>query len=353
MPIYKDKSRNTYYVRVRVEQNDGTKKHVRRRGFKTKKAAKEMEAKLLAGKEETNSITFRQLAEQYLKWYEKRRKLSSFKKKKNIIRNHLIPEFKDRFAVDIVANNVMEYQDKIIGNYSNDYLKSIHVTLSAIFTFGIRYKGLKTNPASVAGNFELEDNKRLNYWTFEEFKKFIEVVDDLTFSAFFYTKYYSGARKGELLALTWKDIDFKDNKISITETEYDREVTKPKSKSSERNLVMPDFVMEALKELKKDAGKTAPVKSDYVVFGEFYTSIATTTLDRHYEKYIKASGVKRIVLHEFRHSHASYLIDKNVNPIVIAHRLGHSDVATTLNTYSHMYPSKQKEAVELMENDFS
>ncbi|BAR86699.1 protein YdcL [Bacillus thuringiensis serovar tolworthi] len=63
------------------------------------------------------------------------------------------------------------------------------------------------------------------------------------------------------------------------------------------------------------------------------------------------ANVKNIVLHEFRHSHASYLINKGVSPLVVAQRLGHSDVATTLNTYSHLYPSKQAEAVAFMEND--
>ncbi|MES9687566.1 tyrosine-type recombinase/integrase, partial [Bacillus sp. JJ353] len=93
------------------------------------------------------------------------------------------------------------------------------------------------------------------------------------------------------------------------------------------------------------------LKPDYWVFGSFYSSLSTSTIDRRYEKYIKASGVKRIVLHEFRHSHASYLINKNCNPLIISQRLGHKDVAETLNTYSHLYPSQQSEIVSLMEND--
>jgi len=79
--------------------------------------------------------------------------------------------------------------------------------------------------------------------------------------------------------------------------------------------------------------------------------LATTTLHKKYNKYLKASEVKEIVMHEFRHSHASYLINKGVSPLVVAQRLGHSDVATTLNTYSHLYPSKQSEVVAFMESD--
>lgn len=74
-------------------------------------------------------------------------------------------------------------------------------------------------------------------------------------------------------------------------------------------------------------------------------------LDRKYTNYVLNAGVKRILLHEFRHSHASYLINKGVSPLIVAQRLGHSDVATTLNTYSHLYPSKQAEVIAFIEED--
>lgn len=106
--------------------------------------------------------------------------------------------------------------------------------------------------------------------------------------------------------------------------------------------------MDLLKGIKKDAEKIAPVKNNYRVFGTFYDSIATSTIDRRYAKYLKESNVRKIIIHEFRHSHASYLINKTC---VLANRLGHSDVAETLNTYSHLYPSKQKEVVAFMEEE--
>lgn len=73
-----------------------------------------------------------------------------------------------------------------------------------------------------------------------------------------------------------------------------------------------------LKDIKNDAEEIAPVKNDYRVFGTFCDSIATSTIDRRYAKYLKEANVKKIVIHEFRHSHASYLINKNCNPLVLA-----------------------------------
>ncbi|CUB51458.1 Transposase from transposon Tn916 [Bacillus subtilis] len=191
----------------------------------------------------------------------------------------------------------------------------------------------------------------MNFWEFEEFKKFISIVDDPMYKAFFSTLYYSGARKGELLALTWEDINFEEKAININKTDYNRQITQPKTKASNRTIMLPSLIIDLLKLLKEQSTVKAPIKNDYVVFGEFYNSIATSTLDMKYNKYIINAGVKRILLHEFRHSHASYLINRGVSPLVVAQRLGHSDVATTLNTYSHLYPSKQVEVVAFMEKD--
>ncbi|MGE6379023.1 tyrosine-type recombinase/integrase [Peribacillus muralis] len=352
MAIYKDNERNTYYFVVRIRQNDGSMKQVKRRGFKSKSEARLAEAKAIAESETTSSLAFQQIAEEYFEWYSKRRKQSSINVIKNIVYNHLLKEFGKKKIDKITPKNIMAYQNKIIDLYSPDFLKKIHTTLSAIFNFAIKFHGHTTNPARITGNFEVESNKRMNYWEFEEFKQFIEVVNDPMYKAFFSTLYYSGARKGELLALTWGDVDFDEKTININKTEYNRQITKPKTKASNRTILLPSFVMDLLNKIKKNAEETAPIKISYVVFGEYHDSISTTTLDRRYANYINESGVNKILLHEFRHSHASYLINKGVSPLVVAQRLGHSDVATTLNTYSHLYPSKQAEAVAFMEDDF-
>jgi len=353
MVVYKDKERGTYFFVVRVRQFDGTQKQVKRRGFKTKKEAREAEAKMLVEKETNSSLTFAQVADSYFDWYCQRRKQSSIVTIKAILWNHLIREFGKSKIHNITARHIMNYQNKIIHQYSAVYLKKIHTVLSSIFNFAIKFHGLTSNPARIAGNFEKEVHKRMNFWEFEEFKQFINTVDELLYQAFFTTLYYSGARKGELLALTWDDINFEEKTININKTQYNKQITKPKTKASNRIIMLPTLVINLLKKLKEHATLGTLVKNDYIVFGEYYNSIATATLHRRYTDYIIVSGVKKILLHEFRHSHASYLINKGINPLVVAQRLGHSNVSTTLNTYSHLYPSKQVEVIEHMEADLS
>ncbi|MGX5633415.1 tyrosine-type recombinase/integrase [Bacillus thuringiensis] len=351
MVIYKDKERGTYFFVVRVRQFDGTQKQVKRRGFKTKKEAREAEAKMLVEKETNSSLTFAQVADSYFDWYCQRRKHTSINVIRNVIYNHLQQEFHKIKIDQITPKHIMNYQNKIINIYSANHLKKIHTVLSSIFNFAIKFHGLTNNPARIAGNFEKESNKRMNFWEFKEFKQFIDAIEHPLYKAFFSTLYYSGARKGELLALTWEDVDFEEKTIHINKTEHNRKITKPKTKASNRIVMLPSLIINLLKNLKEHATLTAPVKNDYVVFGKFHTSISTATLARQYNHYVSTAKVKRILLHEFRHSHASYLINRGVSPLVVAQRLGHSDVSTTLNTYSHLYPSKQAEVVAFMETE--
>ena len=73
-----------------------------------------------------------------------------------------------------------------------------------------------------------------------------------------------------------------------------------------------------------------------------------TSIHRDMKKYCEMSGIRKIKVHELRHSHASHLIELGVAPLTISERLGHEDVKTTLNTYSHLYPNKQSEVAALL-----
>lgn len=352
MAVYKDEERGTYYYQTRLSFPDGTKKQSKKRGFRTKKEARVAESLAIEAAKhqvkETPNMKFEDLAREYIEWYSLRRKVSSTMKIKGVLENHLIPKFGDNILKDIRTKNIIDYQSELIGKYSTNHATKIHTVLSATFNHGIKNEYIKDNPARLAGNITGGHKKKMDYWTLDEFREFIRHVDDPLYYCLFMTLYYSGLRKGELLALTWADIDFENNTINVDKTEYYRTITPPKTKASIRKLLMPKFVMVLLTKLKIEKRP----ELSYVVFGDIKESISTSTLDIRFHKYIKLSGVKRIRIHDFRHSHASYLINKKSIPSVVAKRLGHGDVATTLNTYSHLFPSTEKEAVLSMEDDF-
>lgn len=186
----------------------------------------------------------------------------------------------------------------------------------------------------------------MDFWTHEEFLVFWKSLqEDTDLSLIFSLLYYSGMRIGELLALEKTDFDPGSGTVSITKTlrRYKKEdiITPPKTPKGKREVRLPDFLSEALK-------KYIAVRSD-TGNGDRIFLRSRHSIDRAMRKHCRLSGVKKIRIHDLRHSNASLLIEMGVSPILIAERLGHENVETTLNTYSHLYPGKQAEVTGQMQ----
>ena len=187
----------------------------------------------------------------------------------------------------------------------------------------------------------------VNFWTEDEFDRILAAMgDDPTAHVSFSLLYYSGIRFGEFLALTPKDFDFEKNTLDITKSlqrvKKQDVVTPPKTPKSIRNIIIPDFVMN---EVKEYISKLYDLKDTDRVF-PFTKSYISNAMARACKK----SGVKKIRIHDIRHSHASYLINLGCAPLLISERLGHEKVQTTLSTYSHLYPNKHQEVVDMIQN---
>ena len=161
--------------------------------------------------------------------------------------------------------------------------------------------------------------------------------------------YWTGMRIGELLALTYKDIDFEKRTISVNKSYQRLEgkdiITPPKTPKSKRIITIPNFLKEELEEY---------ISHLYgVMENERMFRFTKSYMEHEMVRGIKASGVKRIRLHDLRHSHASLLVEMGFTPLAIAGGLGHEKIETTLNTYSHLYPNKQGELADRLEEENS
>lgn len=350
MAIYRDNKRGTYYVSVYVEDKNGEKKRVMRRGFKTQAEAKRAEADIIFNysKEFLENPTFKELSKEYLEWYKLRRKASSYRKIESMINVRILPKLKNKRIQEITRRDVMRLQNDFLNQYTVNSAKRTHTVLSSVLNYAIKMEYLSNNVAREVGNIQANQEKRMEYWTLEEFKEFIVHVDDLMYKTFFMCLFFGGFRKGELLALTWKDVNFNNHILDINKTTTRQDVTTTKNESSTRLVQMPNHTINLLRQLKL---KVKP-KQNYFVFGEYHTHLHDSTIDRHYAKYIKKSKVRRIRIHDFRHSHATYLINNNYDIQIISKRLGHSNVSTTYDIYAHLYPNKEEEAIKQMEQDF-
>lgn len=346
MAVYKDKSRGNWYVSVYFKNWKGEQDRKMKRGFAAKREAQEWERLFLQQKSSDLDMSFEGFVELYENDLKERLKLNTWQTKVNIIENKILPYFKDKKIseikpADVIAwqNTLLAYRDENGKDYSPTYLKTIHNQLSAIFNHAVRYYELKSNPAAKAGNMGKEKSREMLFWTKTEYEQFAESMMDKPVSYYaFEILYWCGIRLGELLALTESDFDFEKKTIRISKS-YQRIdskdiITEPKTPKSNRVIQMPDFLNEEIQDyLKSIYG----LKKDERIF-----PISKSYLHHEMNRGCKETGVKRIRIHDLRHSHVSLLIEMGFSAVVIADRVGHESIDITYR-YAHLFPTTQHE----------
>ncbi|MHB9939839.1 site-specific integrase [Clostridium sporogenes] len=206
--------------------------------------------------------------------------------------------------------------------------------------------------------------KKVQPFTLEEQKKFVKAIDGHDLEMLFLTALNTGLRQGELLALTWKDIDFKNNTIRVNKTvKYISDVSKegrgacrmtkqtPKSESSKRTLSIPVPLTKRLKqyqlqqkELKLKMGNL--YENNTLIFcNEFGRYLDSSNVRKRYKRILKDNKLKDRKFHDLRHTYATRLFELGENPKTVQTLLGHSNISITLDTYTHVLESMKKKAV--------
>ena len=350
MKAEKDKKTGKWLIQYRYTDWQGKRRKSTKRGFATKREAEEWLRNFLITQKADFDMKFEDFWKMYCADMETRLREHTMRTKKYIVELKILPYFGNKRVNDITAADIRQWQNELIKmGYSPTYLKTINNQLSAIFNYAVRYYDLKSNPCAKAGSMGKSKAEEMDFWTGEEFRKFIDSVMNkrLSYMAFM-TLYWTGMRLGELLALNPKDIDLEKRTISITKS-YQRlgkkdVITPPKTPKSKRVITIPEFLaadikdyMDSLYDLQED-DRLFPITKYY--------------LEHEMQRGIKESGVKRIRVHDLRHSHASMLIELGFSPLEIANRLGHEKVETTLNTYAHLYPNKQTKLAERLDSEY-
>ena len=220
---------------------------------------------------------------------------------------------------------------------SSTYLKTIHNQLSAILNHAVTIYGLKVNVARTAGNMGKEQSKEMLFWTQEEYQKFSEAISDKEESYIaFEILYWCGIRLGELLALTPSDFNFETHTLSINKS-FQRlarkdVITDPKTPKSNRKIIMPEFLSIEVEDYIK---RLYAITDKDRIF-----QISKSFLHHEMDRGVALSGVKRIRIHDLRHSHVSLLINMGFTALAIGDRVGHEAVEITYK-YAHLFPTVQ------------
>ena len=290
-------------------------------------------------------MTFKNFVALYISDMKGRIKENTWSTKEHILYKKLVPYFGEKKMCEIQSKDVIAWQNEMLNYrdqngkpYSPIYLKTLHNQLSCLFNHAIKHYHLRANPAAQAGNMGKTKNGEMLYWTKEEYQRFAQAVMDKPLSFYaFEMLYWCGIREGELLALTPSDFDFSKGTVSIQKS-YQRikgrdVITEPKTPKSNRVIQMPAFLCEKMQEYihsiygVKDKDRIFPATKSY--------------LYKEMKRGSKEAGVKRIRVHDIRHSSISLLIDMGFTALAIADRVGHESIDITYR-YAHLFPTRQE-----------
>jgi integrase len=235
-----------------------------------------------------------------------------------------------------------------------------------LLNYAVKREYIAKNPLKLVGNFrttEFERPEEMLYYTPEEYKKYAAAALDIAqnspeskefanfaYYVFFSIAFYTGMRKGEINSLKWENID---GVIIKVRTSVSQKVKggyvegDTKTVSSVRDVIMPEPLRRIVAEHRARQQRDSRFTEAYDVCGGT-KCLPDSTIEHRNQQYASAAGVKHIRIHDFRHTHASLLINEGINIMEVSRRLGHRDIKETLETYSHLYPREEDKAVAVL-----
>ena len=309
---------------------DGKKRQKHQQGFLTRRDALEAERQFLNTKKFDDETTLRTIVELFRE--------KKYKELKDAtVRSYEVSINRFQPLLDLPLSSL---NDEVIKEYFDSLpvspasKRKYASSLKAIYAFGAKTCSLPTDHVSYSAKVKKRD---YSIYTLEEYMEFRKYLSEMS-RVFFDLLYFTGIRKGEAMALDVKDIS---DVISIRKTiDVKGIVTSPKTDSSIRTVAIPPFLLAELNEYIKKL----PEGQDQPLF-----PVSISYFQHHHRKAERLSGLHHIRIHDFRHSHASYLIAQGVNIADISKRLGHSSIRITLETYAHLYNDNDKTIADLLE----
>lgn len=362
-------TRYLFQTYLGIDPLTGKERRTTRRGFKTMKEAKQAERNLLLDVEENGlpsnqsdgfqDPTFGELAQLWLENYKTTVKPSTFENVKSKVEKMTEEHFEGLKLKKITV----AYCQRVVIELSKSYVLYNHYlsVINRIFKYAVLMDVIDSNPFDkVIKPKSRQTQRKGNFLTKEELKKFLKLAQNTTLSYFFplvHLMAYTGFRQGEALALKWSDIDFENKKITINKTavriKEKQSLQTPKTKNSKRVISIDPNTLSILKNWKKDQikiyfknGKHFEGKENFIFTNQRGEWVHIHNFIRYFKRFIADHGLKPITPHGLRHTHASLLFSAGVEPKNISDRLGHSTVQITLDLYTHITEEQRTDTVD-------
>lgn len=271
--------------------------------------------------------------------------------------NHIVPGLGDIPLQKLRADKIQRFLNRKRDKLSSRSVRHIYRVLNASLKKAVNQKMLPENVMSAVKRPALEKYE-INPWSTDEKNLFLNRIQKHRLYPLFLLALESGLRRGELLGLKWLDLDHENNKLTIIRSynvvKGGAAFNEPKA-GSRRTITLPAKVTSELLLWKADQNKEKELLGrNYKDHGLMFsttmgTPIYPRDLNRYFEKLIELTGVRKIRLHDLRHTHATVLLKLGVHPKTVQMRLGHKDITITLQLYSHYVPGLDEEAAEKLD----
>ncbi len=355
-----------YRVRINYTDNLGKPHQIERTAYGLEEA-KQLETALMSeykDKRTTVKLTIKELCDEYAAYHSHETRRTSHESTMKILKLRVLPYLADCRLDKLTQPILADWKNKIAAeNFVIATKKNAYAKFSALLNYAVKMDYIPKNPLTVLGNFKDPEQidksaEVLHYYTPEQFLAYITIAHDTAvtcvdwgYYVFFNIAFYTGARKGEINALKWSDIEGNIMHIrrSISQKVKGDDIeTPPKNKSSYRDLQIPEPLIKILSEHKKRQQETSKLFSEEYRICGGERPLRDTSIENKNKAFAKTADLPHIRIHDFRHTHASLLVNEGINIQEIARRLGHADVQMTWNTYSHLYPREEERAVEIL-----
>ena len=319
---------------------------------------------------EVTMKTYEALAASWWDSYKNTVKANTRMTQKGLLNTHVLPLF-GGFKLDKLTTPLIQSIMNKLANSTNTgevgaylHYDKIHALNKRILQYGVILQVIPTNPADnvvLPRNTQKDKKAKVKHFNNDELKQFLTYLDSLDNTE--YKIYYditlykfllaTGCRINEALALSWSDIDLDNSVVHITKTlNCDMELNSPKSKSGYRDIDIDTETVAMLKKYQRKQTQEAWKlgRTETVVFSDFIkpypsSKAASDRLKSHFKK----ARVNNIGFHGFRHTHASLLLNSGIPYKELQHRLGHSTLSMTMDTYSHLSKENAKKATSFYE----
>lgn len=356
--IKKDEKTGTYYflISLGTDATTGKRRRTTRRGFKKKsdaiKAYNDLKNQYYAGDiSRLGRMTVENFYKEYIAMAKNRLKESSYDARDRAMRNSIIKKFGSTAIEDVRPIEVQRWmQEELNNGYSPSTINQHLSFFKDLLNKAVDFEIIPMNKILRVKSLKIE-RVEMEIWLPEDLDKFLATfnLDDskeFMYYTLFKTLFYTGLRINEALALTKDDIvdiHLEINKIIYMKTKKDWKITSPKSKHSKRSVTLDQSTLNTLLAWKEKA----PFDRLFTLDNE---PLSRQTVRYFLRKHAIIAGVKPIRVHDLRHSHASFLINLNINILAIAKRLGHKDATQIIETYGHLYPEYQFDIVRNIED---